>query len=685
MEPLNQFKNSLLSARVPASKITVKNYLADINKFASWYESTYQRPFPPPAFHLDLIQNYLEPIKITSPRSAKRYQSSLKKFFTYLVSEGMLPFNPLENIQENELKSDPMQLKEFGNYLYNSNANPITIKNYILDIRQFLNWASRVTGELLSTAQEQNAHAAEPKASNQIDLFAKINSFMIEEYKNRLLNEANMSPLSVNRKLSSLRKYLSWANSKGLLRHTPKIVNLELTSSPQETNQTEPNDIRKLTELQNLTPPPAYTSSDSKSYSGFGPIRFIQKIKTALNIAFDAFVVLSVIKTIEGIKYNLWKATGKEIFTPLPKILKSLQNEPAESIVTKKLALDRLITTSNSSEAIKIKSIPKSVYAPFKISIDSLPFRKKIIFKLKHTRPRWYKKYHSYAFSHYLHFAILLVFATFAGFKIYQRLTAPVPLKTVLGSNVSPGRVISFSGSLHDAGDAPVTRESIIKFGIYNSQTASGSALLWHETQTVKPDSAGNFSTTLGKINKIEQDIFSNNPNLYLGIGIGSDPELIPRQELANIGLSKNSETLQGLEPITGNNAETSNVILALDSSGNLTIGGSASPVFQVTGGEFKLTGQQLSLNTNEGSNGNVQIVPDGTGIIDLQKPLQNTSNNGNIDSALGAVEVDDNFAILASSSAQSALVIKQNGTGDLISASTGSIAKFTVDNNGSG
>ncbi|HSW48185.1 MAG TPA: hypothetical protein VLG67_03825, partial [Candidatus Saccharimonadales bacterium] len=46
---------------------------------------------------------------------------------------------------------------------------------------------------------------------------------------------------------------------------------------------------------------------------------------------------------------------------------------------------------------------------------------------------------------------------------------------------------------------------------------------------------------------------------------------------------------------------------------------------------------------------------------------------------------VDDNFAILASSSAQSALVIKQNGTGDLISASTGSIAKFTVDNNGSG
>ncbi len=48
-------------------------------------------------------------------------------------------------------------------------------------------------------------------------------------------------------------------------------------------------------------------------------------------------------------------------------------------------------------------------------------------------------------------------------------------------------------------------------------------------------------------------------------------------------------------------------------------------------------------------------------------------------------MEVDDNLAILASTSDQSALVINQNSTGDLISATTGQTAKFTVSNSGSG
>ena len=77
--------------------------------------------------------------------------------------------------------------------------------------------------------------------------------------------------------------------------------------------------------------------------------------------------------------------------------------------------------------------------------------------------------------------------------------------------------------------------------------------------------------------------------------------------------------------------------------------------------------------------------MPDGLGIIDLQKPIQNTTNYNNIASAMGAVEVDDLMAILATSSGQSALTINQNSTGPLISASSSGIAKFTIDNNGTG
>ena len=76
-------------------------------------------------------------------------------------------------------------------------------------------------------------------------------------------------------------------------------------------------------------------------------------------------------------------------------------------------------------------------------------------------------------------------------------------------------------------------------------------------------------------------------------------------------------------------------------------------------------------------------ISADGLGKIALDKPLTNTSISNNIPSAVGSVEVDDLFSILATSSEQSALTINQTSTGPLISASTSGVAKFTVDNGG--
>ena len=685
MELINQFKKTLLENGDSASMVTVKNYIADIRKFVSWYETSFQRSFPPPALPLALVEAYMAPIRNASPRSAKRYQSSLRRFFAYLLTEGKLSYNPLAFSAAREPQIDPLHLKQFNNYLYSSNASAVTIKNYVLDVNQFLNWAKHV--------------------SNDTDLFAKIDSFMLDEYKNRLVNEAHLSPLSVNRKLSALRKYISWASDKGIIKNHVQVgssilesaQNEELARAEKETINSGGNqsalDLDALKEISLTESEPELPPMNG--YSKFGPFRLFQKSKKAIGLILDTLIVLSIIKAVEFAKYNLWKTTGKQVFAPLPTIIKTLGNTsqiPTEALSgsipprSSFTVVDRFITASNAaSAATKIRSIPKSVYAPFRISTETLPFWGKILFHLKHTRPKWYKIYHSYTFIHYLHFAIVLVFASFAGFKIYQSINSPAPSPTVLAQRVSPGRLLSFQGQLSDSLDTPITKESVVKFAIYNNPTVSGSTLLWQEKQNVQPDSGGNFSVTLGRVNKIEQDIFNANPNLYLGISVGSDPELIPRQEIANVGLTKNAEELQGLKPITVNNAETSNVILALDSSGNLTIGGSATPVFQAIGGEFKLSGQQLTLATNQDSNTNIVLSPDGTGIIDAQKPLQNTSNNNNLLSALGAVEVDDNFAILASTSAQSAFVINQNSTGDLISAATGGIAKFTIDNKGSG
>ncbi|MEK7174868.1 MAG: hypothetical protein AAB722_00835, partial [Patescibacteria group bacterium] len=255
---------------------------------------------------------------------------------------------------------------------------------------------------------------------------------------------------------------------------------------------------------------------------------------------------------------------------------------------------------------------------------------------------------------------------------------------TLAATSFAPPRILSFQGKLTDSSDNPITNATNILFSIYNDQNASGAAFLWQESNAVKPDSDGIFSVLLGKNTPIPGTLFSENPQLFLGITVGSGPELSPRQQLATVPFASNAETLQGLEPIT-NTTKVSNVVLALDSSGNLSIAGSKSHTFQTIGGQFVLSGSILSLTTVPGSNSRVEIVPDGIGKIDLSKPIQNSTNNNNLSSAKGAVEFDDIVAILATSSAQAALYINQNSTGPLISASTSGTAKFVVENDGAG
>ncbi len=685
MELINNFKKTLFENGNLPSKVTVKNYLADINKFVRWYQGNYHKPFPPSALPKELVDSYLNQVNISSPRSAKRYSSSLRKFFSYLLTEGIITYNPLSLPQAAGKIRDPWYLKDFQNFLYSSSASSLTMKNYVTDVRQFLNWTSEVTMPGMA-------------GENQDQVFANIGSAIIEEYKNRLLHEAALSPLSVNRKLSSLRRYIAWAAGRGIIRKDTEVSpSIAIEKSVYDSEASEPpfEGLGSIPEsfdaLKDFPTPQAGSEPIKPARSRFAPFRLFSKSKTAINFIFDSLVIMSIVKGIEAMKYNLWKATGREVFAPIKTILDSntTQEMPTPSFSAPPSAVDRFVTMNNRQAAFNagsFHSVSKSVYAPLKISTGALPFGKRLLYTIRHIRPNWYKKYHTYPVAHYIHFAVALVFATFIGFSIYKAFTDVPEQKIVaVASKAAPSRLISFQGRLQDTANNPISQESIVRFAIYSSQAAPNSTFLWQEVQTVTPDETGSFSTILGRKNKISQDIFVDNPHLFLGISIGSAPELEPRAELANTGLTKNAQELQGLKPITGNNAQTENVILALDSSGNLTIGGSANPIFQATGGEFRLSGQRLVLATNEGSNTNIELNPDGTGIIDVQKPLQNTSNNNNLISALGAVEVNDNFAILATSSAQSALIINQNSTGDLISATTVGSAKFSVNNQGSG
>lgn len=458
MNLLQFFIEFLLTQTNRPSLLTVKNYKADIRQFINWFEHTFNLSFDPSKISPQTLYDYLKERNL-SKSSAKRHVSSLRKFFGFLITSGIISQNPLEkkNISAGDFaKADPWMITNFKSFLYEYNKSDLTIKNYINDVQGFIAWLKEVTlfNSDLGTENQK--------------VFSLVTLPAIEEYKRRLIL-TKFSPATVNRKLSSLRQYVGWAKSQGLLANT----------------QT---------------------------------------------------------------------------------------------------------SRSRQAEVDEVSNIKKELYAPLNISTANFPTYKKILHFMRHARPAWYKKYHSYSFTHYFHFAIL----------------------TILSCTIG--------------------------FGLYSNYFVN------------KPDDA------------------------VLGVS----------QESAIAPLADNALALEGFKLIISTSKDR-DVILALDSSGNLSIPGDQAHIFQTPGGNFSLAGKALSLTTSPNSNGNIEIVPDGTGKINLVGPIQNSSNNNNLSSAVGSVEFDDTVAILATTSAQSALYINQNSTGKLISADTHETAKFTVGNDGSG
>lgn len=102
---------------------------------------------------------------------------------------------------------------------------------------------------------------------------------------------------------------------------------------------------------------------------------------------------------------------------------------------------------------------------------------------------------------------------------------------------------ISYQGRLLDSNGDPVSDNNYsVTFSIYS--VASGGTALWSETQSVSTAS-GLFATNLGLTNPLSEEYFSG-PTRYLGIQIGSDPEIVPRTLLTSVPFSHRVSTLDG-------------------------------------------------------------------------------------------------------------------------------------------
>ncbi|MBU1737103.1 MAG: hypothetical protein KKG35_03105 [Proteobacteria bacterium] len=121
---------------------------------------------------------------------------------------------------------------------------------------------------------------------------------------------------------------------------------------------------------------------------------------------------------------------------------------------------------------------------------------------------------------------------------------ALMTLAMVLMLTVTAGAVpnlISYQGILNDGGGNPISSTVSITFKIYD--VPSGGTELWGETQSVQA-SNGIFNVQLGSIHPLASSVFQTD-TLYLGIQVGADPEMVPRQQLMTGGYSQKAALVE--------------------------------------------------------------------------------------------------------------------------------------------
>ena len=96
-------------------------------------------------------------------------------------------------------------------------------------------------------------------------------------------------------------------------------------------------------------------------------------------------------------------------------------------------------------------------------------------------------------------------------------------------------QLINYQGLLKDGSGNPVPNGNYtVVFTIYDALT--GGTNLWSETQSVTTN-GGSFTVLLGSVSPVPDSAF-NDATRYLGIKVGTDPEMTPRQRLSSVGYS---------------------------------------------------------------------------------------------------------------------------------------------------
>lgn len=216
-------------------------------------------------------------------------------------------------------------------------------------------------------------------------------------------------------------------------------------------------------------------------------------------------------------------------------------------------------------------------------------------------------------------------------------------------SNGLSARPILFQGMIKDSLGNPLLQTKKFQFKIY-AKEAGGTPLYDSGICKLQPTVEGKIRAYIGALSThsstvstcgtpIPQSLITSNTALYLGVTVGADEEMTPRQPLANTELSTNALKVEGYGIGTGANAipyiqndgtitlsDPSSKILATSSEGTFTIGGSSAILLSsgfLKDIEFEAT-QSGNIRFKTGSNNHDQMVISKNGNIGIRTSTPN-------------------------------------------------------------
>ncbi len=119
------------------SPATIRNYLSDINNYFSFSQRSNINDLTT-IFSPDTVSFYLKTIEKDSNYS--RYLSSISKFFQFAIDQKIISVNPLKKARQVKAPTPDDILLDYQSFLTKKHFSPVTIKNYLNDIRQFIDW-----------------------------------------------------------------------------------------------------------------------------------------------------------------------------------------------------------------------------------------------------------------------------------------------------------------------------------------------------------------------------------------------------------------------------------------------------------------------------------------------------------------------------------------------------------------